>query len=169
MRKNYALQVATGGVIAGLYIVLTMIAAAAGLASGVIQVRISEALTILPIFTGAAIPGLTIGCVLANLITGCALWDVVFGSLATLIGAFGTRLLRKHPYLAWIPPVVSNMVIVPIVLQKVYGATEAWWYLVITVGIGEIISCGILGLLLYQAVRKLPEKLTGNIFPDMER
>ena len=169
MRKNYALQVATGGVIAGLYIVLTMIAAAVGLASGVIQVRISEALTILPIFTGAAIPGLTIGCVLANLITGCALWDVVFGSLATLIGAFGTRLLRKHPYLAWIPPVVSNMLIVPIVLQKVYGATEAWWYLVITVGIGEIISCGILGLLLYQAVRKLPEKLTGNIFPDMER
>jgi uncharacterized membrane protein len=169
MRKNYALKVATGGMIAGLYIVLTIIAAAVGLASGVIQVRISEALTILPVFTGAAIPGLTVGCVLANLITGCALWDVVFGSLATLIGAVGTRLLRKHPYLAWIPPVVSNMVIVPIVLQKVYGATEAWWYLVITVGIGEIISCGILGLLLYQAVRKLPEKLTGNIFPDMER
>ena len=169
MRKNYALQVATGGMIAGLYIVLTIIAAAVGLASGVIQVRISEALTILPVFTGAAIPGLTVGCVLANLITGCAVWDVVFGSLATLIGAVGTRLLRKHPYLAWIPPVVSNMAIVPIVLQKVYGATEAWWYLVITVGIGEIISCGILGLLLYQAVRKLPEKLTGNIFPDMER
>ena len=169
MRKNYALQVATGGIIAGLYIVLTIIAAAVGLASGVIQVRISEALTILPVFTGAAIPGLTVGCVLANLITGCALWDVVFGSLATLIGAVGTRLLRKHPYLAWIPPVVSNMAIVPIVLQKVYGATEAWWYLVITVGIGEIISCGILGLLLYQAVRKLPEKLMGNIFPDMER
>lgn len=169
MRKNYALKVATGGMIAGLYIVLTIIAAAVGLASGVIQVRISEALTILPVFTGAAIPGLTVGCVLANLITGCAVWDVVFGSLATLIGAVGTRLLRKHPYLAWIPPVVSNMAIVPIVLQKVYGATEAWWYLVITVGIGEIISCGILGLLLYQAVRKLPEKLTGNIFPDMER
>lgn len=164
MRNNYALKVATGGMIAGLYIVLTMIAAAVGLASGVIQVRISEALTILPIFTGAAIPGLTIGCVLANLITGCAAWDVVFGSLATLIGAVGTRLLRKHPFLAWIPPVVSNMVVVPIVLQKVYGATDAWWYLVITIGIGEIISCGVLGLLLYQAVRKLPDKMKRSFF-----
>lgn len=164
MRKNYALKVATGGMIAGLYIVLTIIAAAVGLASGVIQVRISEALTIMPIFTGAAIPGLTIGCVLANLITGCAAWDVVFGSLATLIGAVGTRLLRKHPFLAWIPPVVSNMVVVPIVLQKVYGATDAWWYLVITIGIGEIISCGVLGLLLYQAVRKLPDKMKRSFF-----
>lgn len=167
MRKNYALQVATGGIIAGLYIVITILVAP--IASGPIQTRISEALTILPIFTPMAIPGLTIGCVLANLFTGCVLEDIIFGSLATLIGAFGTRLLRKHPYLAWIPPVVSNMVIVPIVLLKAYHVEEAWWYLVLTIGIGEIISCGILGLLLYQAVRKLPEKLTGNIFPDMER
>jgi len=168
MRNSYALKVATGGIIAGLYVVLTMIAAAAGLASGVIQVRISEALTILPVFTGAAIPGLAVGCVLANLITGCALWDIVFGSLATLIGAIGTRLLRKHPFLAWIPPVVSNMVIIPFVLQQVYGATEAWWYLMVTVGIGEIISCGILGLLLYKGVEKLPEKMK-SVFPDAGR
>jgi uncharacterized membrane protein len=164
MKKNTTKMVAFGGMIAALYVVLTMLAAALGLASGAIQVRISEALTILPVFTVAAVPGLTIGCVLANLITGCAAWDVVFGSLATLIGAIGTRLLRKKPLLAWIPPVISNMAIVPIVLMKVYGVDNVevfgsvfagkslWIMLVVTVGIGEIIACGMLGLLLYKAM-----------------
>jgi len=157
MKNNTAMKLAFGGVIAALYVVLTLVANAFGLASGAIQVRISEALTILPVFTAAAVPGLTVGCVLANLITGCAPWDVVFGSLATLIGAVGTRLLKDHPYVAWIPPVVSNMAIVPIVLQQVYGVPDAWWYLVLTVGAGEVISCGVLGLLLYQAASKIPQ------------
>lgn len=121
MKKNTTKMVAFGGVIAALYVVLTIIAAALGIASGAIQVRLSEALTILPVFTAAAVPGLTVGCVVANLITGCAAWDVVFGSMATLLGAIGTRLLKDRPAVAWIPPVVSNMVIVPIVLMKVYG------------------------------------------------
>ena len=159
MKMNTTKQIASGGVIAALYVVLTMLAAAFGLASGAIQVRLSEALTILPVFTAAAVPGLTVGCVLANLITGCAAWDVVFGSLATLLGAVGTRLLRNRPLIAWIPPVVSNMAIVPIVLMKVYGVEEAWWYLVLTVGAGEVIACGVLGLLLYRAVSRNP-KLT---------
>ena len=157
MRHSNAQKVAFGGVIAAVYVVLTMIAAALGLASGVIQVRISEALTILPVYTNAAIPGLTVGCVLANLITGCAPWDVVFGSLATLIGAVGTRLLRKHPFIAWIPPVISNMVIIPFVLQQVYGVEDSWLYLMMTVGIGEVISCGVLGLLLYQSTKNIPK------------
>jgi uncharacterized membrane protein len=157
MRNSKALLVATGGVIAALYVVLTVIANALGLASGAIQVRFSEALTILPVFTPAAIPGLTVGCVLANLITGCAPWDVVFGSLATLIGALGTWLLRKKPMLAWIPPVISNMAIIPIVLQQVYGVPDAWWYLVLTVGAGEIIACGILGLLLWRSLKNVPQ------------
>ena len=157
MKNNTAMKLAFGGVIAALYVVLTLVANAFGLASGAIQVRISEALTILPVFTTAAVPGLTVGCVLANLITGCAPWDVVFGSLATLIGAVGTRLLKDHPYVAWIPPVVSNMAIVPIVLQQVYGVPDAWWYLVLTVGAGEVISCGVLGLLLYKAASKIPQ------------
>ena len=164
MKKNTTKMVAFGGVIAALYVVLTMLAAALGLASGAIQVRLSEALTILPVFTAAAVPGLAVGCVLANLITGCAAWDVVFGSLATLLGAIGTRLLRKKPLLAWIPPVISNMAIIPVVLMKVYGVTEVevfgsvfggnsiWIMLVVTVGIGEIIACGMLGLLLYKAI-----------------
>ena len=157
MKSSSARLAATGGMIAALYVVLTMIAGALGLASGAVQVRFSEAMTILPVFTPYAIPGLTVGCILANVITGCAPWDVVFGSLATLIGAVGTWLLRKKPMLAWIPPVISNAAIIPIVLQQVYGVPDAWWYLVLTVGAGEVISCGILGLLLYHGIRKIPQ------------
>ena len=156
MNRNLTRNIVFGGMTAALYVVLTMVAAAFGLASGAIQVRLSEALTILPVFSAAAVPGLTVGCVLANLITGCLPWDVVFGSLATLIGAVGTRLLRDKPALAWIPPVISNMIIVPIVLMKVYGLTDAWWYLTLTVGAGEVISCGALGLLLYRSVKNVP-------------
>ena len=154
MKKFDVKTLTIGGAIAALYVVLTLVANAFGLASGAIQVRLSEALTILPCFTAAAVPGLTVGCILANIITGCALWDVVFGSLATLIGAVGTYLLRKKPLLAWIPPVLSNAIIVPIVLQKVYGVPDSFWYLMLTVGAGEVIACGILGLLLYKALEK---------------
>ena len=128
--NNKTKQLVNGGMIAALYVVLTVLAAQFNLASGAIQVRFSEALTILPVFTVAAVPGLTVGCVLANLLTGCAAWDVVFGSLATLIGAVGTRLLKDKPLLAWIPPVVSNAAIVPVILLKVYGVPDARWFLV---------------------------------------
>ena len=157
MKHTNVQKITFGGVIAALYIVLTLVANAFGLASGAIQVRISEALTILPVFTTAAIPGLTVGCVLANIITGCLPWDIVFGSLATLIGAVGTRLLKEKPLLAWIPPVISNMAIIPVVLQRVYGVPDAWWYLVLTVGAGEVISCGVLGLLLYHSAKRIPQ------------
>ena len=169
MKHSNAQKIAFGGVTAALYVVLTMLAAAFGLASGAIQVRLSEALTILPVLTPAAIPGLTVGCLLANLITGCAPWDVVLGSLATLLGAAGTYLLRKNPWIAWIPPVISNMLIVPPVLIRVYGVADVTvfgttfagnsllWMLMLTVGIGEIISCGVLGLILYHSVRKVPQ------------
>ena len=157
MKKNDTLKLANAGMIAALYVALTYIANLFGLASGAIQVRLSEALTILPVFTASAIPGLTIGCVLANLLTGCAAWDVVFGSVATLIGAVGTRLLKDKPLLAWIPPVVSNMAIVPIILIKVYGVPDAWWFLVLTVGAGEVIACGLLGLLLWKALKNIPQ------------
>ena len=155
--KNNTLKLVTGGLIAALYVVLTVLAAQFNLASGAIQVRFSEALTIMPVFTAAAVPGLTIGCVLANLLTGCAAWDVVFGSLATLIGAVGTRLLKNKPLVAWIPPVVSNAIIVPIVLQRVYGVPDSFWYLMLTVGAGEVIACGVLGLLLYKSFKKMPQ------------
>lgn len=144
------------GLIAAVYVLLTFVSQMAGLASGAIQFRLSEALTILPMFTSSAIPGLTVGCILANILTGCAIWDVVFGSLATLLGALGTYLLRKteNPYLGCLPPIISNMLIVPAVLMKVYGAPETYWYLMVTVGIGEIVCCGVLGVIAYKAIRK---------------
>ena len=158
MKQSFNVKTLTmGGAIAALYVVLTMLAQAFGLASGAIQVRLSEALTILPVFTAAAVPGLTVGCVLANLMTGCGAGDVVFGSVATLLGAIGTRLLRNKPMIAWIPPVISNAVIVPIVLQKVYGVPDSFWYLMLTVGAGEVIACGVLGLLLYKSFKKMPQ------------
>ena len=144
------------GLIAAAYVVLTFIAQTVGLASGAIQFRLSEVLTILPMFTIAAIPGLTVGCVLANILTGCALWDVVFGSIATLLGALGTHLLKKteNPYLGCLPPIISNMLIVPAVLMKVYGAPESYWYLMLTVGIGEVVCCGVLGVIFYKVIKK---------------
>lgn len=141
--------------IAALYVALTLVANMFGLASSAIQVRISEALTVLPYFTPCAIPGLFIGCIFANLFTSAALYDVIFGSLATLVGALGTYALRKRSkYLAPIPPIVANIAVVPLVLIKVYGIPDAWWYLALTVGAGEVISCGILGTLLMKALER---------------
>lgn len=153
--KQKLVSISFAAIVAALYVVLTFLAAALGLSSGAVQVRFSEALTVLPIFMPSAVPGLFAGCILANLLTGCAMWDVVFGSIATLLGAVGTYLLRKHKILATLPPIVANVIIVPIVLIKVYGLTDAYWYLALTVGIGEIISCGILGTLLRIALEKI--------------
>ncbi|MBR5473778.1 MAG: QueT transporter family protein [Lachnospiraceae bacterium] len=141
-------------VIAALYVVLTEISAALGLASGVIQVRLSEALTILPYFTPAAVPGLFVGCLLSNVLTGSALWDVVFGSLATMLGALGSYALRRYRNLVWIPPVLANVLIVPWVLQLVYGVKDTIGFLMITVGAGEVVACGVFGTLLMTALER---------------
>ena len=115
--KNQKTQFLThAAVIAALYVVLTLLANALGLASQAIQVRFSEALTILPYFTPAAIPGLFVGCLISNTITGCALLDIIFGSIATLLGGFGTYALRKNKWLAPISPILTNTIIVPFVL-----------------------------------------------------
>ncbi len=152
--RKKVINLATAAIIVALYVVLTYLASALGLSSGTIQVRFSEALTILPIFTTAAIPGLFAGCLLANLLTGCALWDIIFGSIATLLGAIGTHLLRKHKILAVLPPIITNTLIVPPVLIYVYGITDAYWFLILTVCAGEVISCGILGTLLKKGIEK---------------
>lgn len=159
-RQEQTRKLAVGGITAALYVVLTFVSAAMGLASGDIQVRLSEALCILPVFSSAAIPGLTLGCFLANLLTGCAPLDVVFGTIATLIGAVGTYMMRKkYRKLAWLPPVISNMLIIPFVLAWVYGVEQAIPIMMLTVGAGEVISCGILGTLLGKAVEKSDLKL----------
>lgn len=149
------LRLTRAALIAALYVILTFISQIFGLASGVIQFRLSEALTCMPLFYREAIPGLWIGCVLANLLTGCAVWDIVFGSAATLLGAMGTWYIgRKKPLLGPVFPILSNMLIVPLVLRYVYGAEGSYWFLMVTVGAGEIVCCGILGMLLYKSYKK---------------
>ena len=158
-RTSNILPLAIAAMIAALYVVLSFAINAFGLASGAIQVRVSEALTILPYFTPAAIPGLTIGCMLFNFLSGAAILDVIFGTLATLLGAVGSYLLGKAAKrLAWmkflvpVPPVLSNAFIIPWILKTAYGLKDAYWYLAATVGIGEIISCGVLGMALMYAL-----------------
>lgn len=153
--KERTLHLTRAALIAALYVILTFISQIFGLASGVIQFRLSEALTCMPLFYREAIPGLWIGCVLANLLTGCAVWDIVFGSAATLLGAVGTWYIgRKKPLLGPVFPILSNMLIVPLVLRYVYGAEGSYWFLMVTVGAGEIVCCGILGMLLYKSYKK---------------
>lgn len=154
MKQKSALFLAQAGIIAALYVVLTILTNMLGLANGAIQVRISEALTILPVFTPAAIPGLFLGCLLSNTLTGCHLLDIIFGSLATLIGALGTYGLKKHKFLAPLPPILANVLIIPPILAFVYALEGGIPYFMLTVGIGEIISCGVLGLLLYFAIKR---------------
>lgn len=151
---NKSKKIATGGIIAALYIVLTFFAETVGLASGAIQVRFSESLTLLPCLTSAAIPGLTVGCFLANFLTGCAFWDIIFGTLATFLGAVGTYFLRDKKIFAWIPPVLSNSIIVPIILVEVYGVEDFFYLIALQIFTGEVISCGILGSI----VLKISEK-----------
>ena len=163
MRNKNVTIMTQAAIIAAIYVVLTMIANMLGVANYAIQVRFSEALCILPYFTIAAVPGLALGCFIANVLTGTMIWDVLFGSLATLIGAVGTYLLRKHKFLMMLPPVIANVVIIPFVLRYGYGIT--WelngvdWaipHFAITIGIGELISVCALGGVLLNAL--LPYK-----------
>ena len=156
--KNLTVRLTRGAAIATLYVALTWLSAIFGLSSGVIQFRISEALCILPIFFPEAVLGLFIGCILANLLTGALIWDIVFGALATLLGALGARLLRKLPEAAkWfstVPTVLANVLIVPPVLIYAYGVPDAWWFIALTVFIGEAVCAGIGGTALYYTLKK---------------
>jgi len=141
--------------IAALYVVLTFVSNAFGLASGVVQLRLSEALTILPMFTFSAIPGLFVGCIISNLLCGNLIIDVIFGSVATLLGAVGTYYLGRNKYLGAIFPIAANTLIIPFVLKLVYAFEGSLNYFFVTVAIGEILSCGVLGIILYKVVKKL--------------
>lgn len=160
MRNQKVTFIVQAAVIAALYVVLTFLANALGLASHTIQVRFSEALCILPVFTAAAIPGLWIGCLIANLLTGAVIYDVIFGSLATGVAAFATYKLRKHKVACTFPPVIVNMIVVPFVLVYAYGIPPVCYkgvnltipFNALTVGIGEVISVCILGGILLRVL-----------------
>lgn len=140
--------IAQAAMIAAVYVVLTLVFAP--FSYGEVQIRLSEALTILPAFTPAAVPGLFIGCLLGNILGGCIVPDIIFGSLATLIGAVFTYKLRgRSRFLAPVPPILSNAAIVPFVLRFGYQVPLPIPFMMLTVGIGEIISCGGLGMVVY--------------------
>ena len=158
MKNKSALFVTRGALIAALYVALTYASAIFGLSSGVIQFRLSEMLCILPVFMPEAVIGLTAGCFIANLLTDAVIWDIVFGTVATLIGAVGARLLRNLPpkliWIATVPTVVSNATIVPFVLIYAYEIPGIYPYFALTVAIGEIVCALFLGTLLYYSLKK---------------
>ncbi len=151
-------KLALGAIIAALYAALTYFSAAFGLAIGPFQFRLSEALVVLPMLTPAAVPGLFCGCLVANLLSGAHVMDVVFGSVASLLGALGTYAFRKKPLLALLSPIVANGVIIPPVIWFVYGFQGSFAWLLVLFFVEETVTAGGLGWLLYRAL-KTKEKL----------
>lgn len=153
-------QIATAGIIAALYAVLSYFASVFGVAYGPIQCRFSEALCVLPFLFPAATPGLFLGCLAANLLSPYGALDIVFGSLATLLAAVWTQHTRRK-WLAPLPPVVCNMVLVGAVISfQEVGLTAAFsgafLYNAVTVGVGEAAACYILGGALLTAFERIP-------------
>ena len=151
--NNKVLFMTQAAMIAAIYVVLCLVFEP--ISYGAIQTRVAEALTVLPFFTPAAIPGLFIGCLIANALGGGILLDVLAGSLTTLAAAYLTWMLRgKSKFLASVPPVVLTAIVIPWVLKFGYGEPLPIPFLMGTVGIGEVISCGILGMIVYTILDK---------------
>jgi len=149
--------IAKASIIAAMYAVLTIILAPISFSE--MQIRVSEALTILPFFTPAAIPGLFVGCLIANIVGGNGPWDWTLGSLATLIAAYLTYKM-PNKYLAPLPPVIVNAVIVGTMLGFLYKLP--YWSTICLVGIGELIACYIIGYPLLLLLEKYRSKLFGD-------
>lgn len=158
MKNKNVLFWTQAAMIAAIYVVLTVVFAPISFSVG--QVRIAEALTILPVFTPAAIPGLFVGCLIGNVIAGGVIWDIIFGSLATLIGAYFTYLLRRqNKFLAPLPPIFSNTIVIPLILEYAYGIKQGLPFMMLMVGIGEVISCGVLGMIVYAVLQKYKNRI----------
>ena len=163
-RENSVRRLTVSAVIAALYCALTL--ALPFMTFGPVQCRFSEALTILPVFTPAAIPGLAVGCVLSNTVglsmgaNVAGAWDILLGTLATLLAAVCTRALRKYPLVATLPPVLFNALIIGTELTVALYETPTfalWGYNALTVGIGQALACVGGGMLLYTAVNRAPK------------
>jgi len=153
MKKYFTVKnLCLSGIIAALYAGLTILLQAISFQA--VQVRMSEAMTLLPVLMPAAIPGLTVGCFLANILSPVGWMDMVFGTLATLIAAVLTRKFRKNLYLAALMPVLSNAIIIGIMLHVAFG--EPLWMSMLTVGAGEALACFVLGIPLVKALERVP-------------
>ncbi len=156
MKKVFTTRfIAQAGIIAAIYVALVLVFAP--ISFGPVQFRIAEALTVLPYFTPAGIPGVTIGCLIGNLLGRGEPLDIIFGTLATLIGAFGSYALRRDKWLVPIPPILSNTIIIPWVLRFAFGVPDAIPYLMLTVGAGEVLAIYVLGMILLLMLERLPK------------
>ena len=158
MRDKKVLFMVQAAAIAAIYVVLTVVFAP--LSFGEVQIRFAEGLTVLPYFTPAAIPGLFIGCVIGNFMGGAIPVDIICGSLATLAGALLSYALRKHKFLVPLPPIIANTLAVPFVLFYGYGVNLPIPFMMLTVGVGEVVSCEVIGLILLFAL----DRYKGVIF-----
>lgn len=149
--------------IAALYVVLVVVFAP--ISFGALQVRIAEMLSVLPFFTPAAVPGLFIGCLIGNILGGADILDIIFGSLTTLVAAALAYRLRANRYLVPVPAVVLNALVVPFILRYAYHMTDAFYFMVLTVGAGQVISAQILGTVLLFTL----EKIGFNRFLSLEK
>ena len=147
------LYVTQAAVIAAIYVVLVFVFQYSSF--GPIQFRIAEALTILPYFTAAAIPGVTIGCLLSNLLFRADLLDVVFGTAATFIAAYLSYQLKDNKFLVPIPPILINAIIIPWVLKFAYFEADPIPFLMLTVGAGQLLSAGVLGMVLLFSLERV--------------
>ncbi len=156
-KKNSAKTVrylTRSALICALYLLLTYLSSMLSLSNGVVQIRLSEVLCVLPAFFPSAIPGLALGCLISNFLCGALIWDVLFGSLATLLGAVGTYLLRTHRFLRLLVPIVCNAIVIGLVLRYAYWFPLPLWTLMTFVAIGEFLSCGIFGYFFGEALEK---------------
>lgn len=160
MKKKTTLYITQAAVIAALYVALTHVSNALGLAYNSVQFRLSEILTVLPVFTPAAIPGLTIGCIIANISSPFGVVDIICGSAATLSAATVSYLIRNItfrniPVLSAIPPVLFNAVIIGLEVCMLGNKTaELFFISALQVGIGQAVMCIAAGIPFIQAVKK---------------
>ncbi len=154
MKNRTMRRIAYGAIVAALYVVLTELTTLVGFSSGAIQFRLSESLCVFPAFLPEAIPALGIGCIISNFLAGGSIVDVIFGSLATVIGAVGAYCLRRHRYLIPLPTVFANTLIIPFVLRYLYDFPGAHWYFTLTVAVGELVCAYLLGIMLHRVLDK---------------
>ena len=144
--------------VAAIYAALTLLLQPISFGFGGVQLRVSEALTLLPVLMPASVPGLFVGCLLANLLGGATTLDVVFGSLTTLAAALLTRKWRDRPLLAAFPPVILNALVVGSLLRYAYGVAMPLWLCMLSVGLGQAAACYALGLPVMKMMRRIPER-----------
>jgi len=144
-------------IIAALYAALTL--GFQAISYGAVQFRVSEAMTLLPVLFPEAVPGLAVGCLISNLFNpmGATIYDVVFGTLATLLAAVLTHRIKGSIWLRALPPVLCNAIIIGLVLTYAYGI-DLLWMNMLTVGIGQAVVCYGLGVPLVRILQK--QKIT---------